>query len=108
MIKCFFLHCCAKTLVGELNPDLKANLNGHPSMRYLIQIWIGLKKLYFHEKWQNQFTHKSVLIFIICRNSIWMKNWIYITTFSKKYQNQCKEWYLLKRPETTYNEQETT
>ena len=84
-------HCYAKTLAGELNPDLKANLNEHPSICYLIQIWIRLKKLYFHGKWQNQFTQKSVSIFIICRNSIWMKNWIYITTFSEKFPNQCKE-----------------
>ena len=28
----------ARTLAGKLNPDLKANLNGHPSMCHLIQI----------------------------------------------------------------------
>ena len=27
----------AKTLAGKLNPDLKANLNGHPSICHLIQ-----------------------------------------------------------------------
>ena len=94
-------HFYAKTLAGELNQDLKANLNGHPSTCYLIQIWIRLKKLYFHGKWQNQFTQKSVSIFIICRNSIWMKNWIYITTFNGKFPNQCKEQtakYLLTSP----------
>ena len=31
-------HCYAKTLAGELNLDLKANLNGHPSICYLLQI----------------------------------------------------------------------
>ena len=51
----------------------------------------SFKKLYFHGKWRNQFTHKSVSIFIICSNFIWMKNWIYITTFSEKFPNQCKE-----------------
>ena len=25
-------HCYAETLVSGLNPDLKSNLNGHPSM----------------------------------------------------------------------------
>ena len=63
-------HCYAKTLAGELNPDLKTNLNGQPSICYLIQIGIRFKKLYFHGKWQNQFTQKPVSIFIICRNSI--------------------------------------
>ena len=27
-----YFHCYAKTLAGELNPDLKANLNEHPSI----------------------------------------------------------------------------
>ena len=27
-------YCYAKTLAGELNPDLKANRNGHPSMLF--------------------------------------------------------------------------
>ena len=51
----------------------------HPC--HSIQIWIRLKKLYFHGKWQNHFTHKSVSTFIICRNFIWTKNWIYITPY---------------------------
>ena len=38
-------HCYAKTLAGELNPDLKANLNGHSSICYLI----GLKSYIFME-----------------------------------------------------------
>ena len=58
----------AKLLVGELNSDIKANLNGHSSICCLIQIWIMLKKIYFHGKWQNHFTHKTVSTFIICRN----------------------------------------
>ena len=64
-------------LAGNLNPDLKADLNEQPSMCHSIQIWIRLKKLYLHGKWQNHF--------------IWMINWIYITIFSEKFQNQCKE-----------------
>ena len=43
-------------------------MNEHPSICYLIQVWICLKKLYFHEKWQNHFTRKSVSTFIIYRN----------------------------------------
>ena len=39
------------------------------------------QKLYFHGKWQNHFNHKFASTFIICRNFIWMKNWIYITIF---------------------------
>ena len=31
-------HCYAKTLAGKLDLDLKANLNGHPSVCHLIQI----------------------------------------------------------------------
>ena len=87
----YFSLLYARTLAGKLNPDLKANLNGHPSMCHSIQIWIRLKKLYLHGKWQNHFNHKSVLTFTICRNFIWMKNWIYITIFSEKFPNQCKE-----------------
>ena len=41
-------HCYAKTLAGELDSDLKANLNGHPSICHSIQICIRLKKLHFH------------------------------------------------------------
>ena len=81
----------AKTLAGKLNPDLKANLNGHPSICHSIQIWIRLKKLYFHGKWQNHFTHRYFSTFTICRNFIWMKNSIYITIFIEKFPNQCKE-----------------
>ena len=44
----YFSH--AKTLAGKLNPDLKADLNGHPSICHSIQILIRLKKLYFHGK----------------------------------------------------------
>ena len=84
-------HHYAKTFTGKLIPDLKVNLNEHPSICNSIQIWIRLKKLYFHEKWQNHFTHKSASTFTICRNVIWMKNWIYITIFSEKFPNQCKE-----------------
>ena len=29
-------HCYAKTLASELDPDFKANLNGHPSIRHSI------------------------------------------------------------------------
>ena len=79
------------TLVGELNLDLKANLNGHRVICHSIQIWISLKKLCFHRKWQNHFTQKSVSILAICRNFIWMKNWIYISLFSAKFPSQCKE-----------------
>ena len=43
-------HCYAKTLASELDPDLKANLNGHPAICHSIQIWIRLKKLHFHGK----------------------------------------------------------
>ena len=64
---------------------------GHPSRCFLIQTWIRLKKLYIHGKWQNQFTHKFLSILIICRNFIWMKNRIYITTFSEKFPNQWKK-----------------
>ena len=39
-----------KTLAGELNSNLKANLNGYPSIFHLIQIRIRFKKLYFHGK----------------------------------------------------------
>ena len=28
----YYFHCYAKTLAGELNPDLKANLNRHRSI----------------------------------------------------------------------------
>ena len=56
----YYFHYSAKTLAGELIPDLKANLNEHPSIYHSLQIWIRLKKLYFHEKWENHFTHKSV------------------------------------------------
>ena len=28
-------HCYTKTLVSELNPDLKSNLNGHPSIQQI-------------------------------------------------------------------------
>ena len=31
-------HCYARTLAGKLGPDLKANLNGHPSICHSIQI----------------------------------------------------------------------
>ena len=64
----FLIAYNAKTLAGELNSDLKANLNGNPSKCRLIQIWIRLKKVCFHRKWQNHFTHESVSTFIICRN----------------------------------------
>ena len=87
----YFSLLYARTLAGKLNPDLKANLNGHPSICHSIQIWIRIKKLYFHGKWQNHFTHKSVSTFTICRNFIWMINWIYITIFREKCQNQYKE-----------------
>ena len=70
----------------ELNPDLKANLNGNSFRCHLIQITIMLKKLYFHRKWQNHLTRKSVSIFIIYSKFIWMRNWICI-----KFPNQCKE-----------------
>ena len=99
----------ANTLADKLNPDLKANVNGYPSICHSIQTgirlkklyfygkWqnhftgIRLKKLYFYGKWQNHFTRKSVTIFTVCRNFIWMKNWIYITILSKKFSNQCME-----------------
>ena len=87
----YFSLLYARTLAGKLNPDLKANLNGHPSICHSIQIKIKIKKLYFHWKWQNHFSHKSVSTFTICRNFIWMKISIYITIFSEILQNQCKE-----------------
>ena len=31
-------HCYAKTLAGKLDPDLKANLNGYPTICHSIQI----------------------------------------------------------------------
>ena len=34
----FKFHCYAKTLAGKLNPDLKANLNEHPFIYHSIQI----------------------------------------------------------------------
>ena len=34
----YFSLVYARTLVGKLNPDLKANLNEHPSMCHYIQI----------------------------------------------------------------------
>ena len=70
----------------ELNPDLKANLNGNSFRYHLIQITIMLKKLYFHRKWQSHLTWKSFSIFIIYSKFIWMRNWICI-----KFPNQCKE-----------------
>ena len=94
----YFSLLYVKNLAGKLNPDLKANLNGHPSICHSIQIWIRLKKLYFHGKWQNHFTHKSASTSTICRNFIWMKNWNYITIFSAKFQNQCKEQINDKKP----------
>ena len=103
MIYYFSLLPYVKTFAGELNPDLKVNLNGHPPICYVIQFWIRLKKLYFHRKWQNQFTHKSVSILIIFRNSMWMKNWIYITTFSKKFPNKCKEQTNSKGPSNFFH-----
>ena len=87
----FFIAHNVKTLAGQLNSDLKANLNGHSSICHLIQIWIRLKKLYFHGKWQNHFTHKSVSTFIICRNlSEWKIEFIFYI-ISEKFSNQCKE-----------------
>ena len=86
-----FFQCYAKTVAGELNPDLKENMNGHPSICHLIQIWIRSKELHFHGKWQSHFTQKSVSAFIFCKNFIWMKNWINITIYSGKFPNQCKE-----------------
>ena len=67
-----YIYICARTLAGKLNPYLKANLNGHPSMCNSIQIWIRLKALYFHGKWQNHF--------------IWMINRIYITLFVRNFK----------------------
>ena len=46
MIDYFSLY--VKTLADKLNPDLKVNLNEHSSIWHSIQIWIRLKKLYFH------------------------------------------------------------
>ena len=46
----FFIAHNAKTLADELNSDSKADLNEHPSISHLIQIWIRLRKLYFHGK----------------------------------------------------------
>ena len=61
------------------------------SLCHSIKIWIRLKMLYFNGKWQNHSTHKSLSTFTICRNFIWMTNWIYIIIFSEKFPNQCKE-----------------
>ena len=96
-----YFHCYAETLTGELNPGLKVNLNEHSSVCYLIQIWIGLKKLYLDGKWQNQCTHEFVSIFSICRNFIWMKNWTYITSFRAKFPNQWKRQSNNKVPSNT-------
>ena len=41
-------HCYVQTSADKLNPDLKANLNGHPSICHSIKIWIRLKKLCCH------------------------------------------------------------
>ena len=82
----YFSLAYARALAGKLNLDLQANLNGHPSMCHSIQIWIRLKKLYFHGKWQN--------------HVIWMINWIYITIFSETFQYQCKEQTNKKLPLT--------
>ena len=73
----YFSLLYTRTLAGKLNPGLKANLNRHLSMCHAFQIRIMLKKLCLHGKWQDHF--------------IWMINWIYITIFSEKFQNQWKE-----------------
>ena len=48
-------------LSGELNPDLKANLNGHPSL--------GSKSYIFMENGKT-ISLSNVSIFSICRNFI--------------------------------------
>ena len=77
----------AKTLACKLSPDLKANLIQSTS-----ELWgWGSKSYVFMENDKNHFTHKPVSTFTICRNFIWIKNWICITIFSEKFPNQCKE-----------------
>ena len=66
----YFSLLYAKTLAAKLSPDLKANLNGHPSICHSIQIWIRIKKVYFHGKRKKNFTDKSASTFTICRNFI--------------------------------------
>ena len=66
----YFSLLYAKTLAAKLSPDLKANLNGHTSICHSIQIWIRIKKVYFHGKRKKNFSDKSVSTFTICRNFI--------------------------------------
>ena len=64
----FSIAYIAKSLTGKWKSDLKTNLNGHSSICRLIEIWISLKKVCFHGKGQDHFTHKSVSLFIIWIN----------------------------------------
>ena len=41
----YFSLLYVRTSAGKLNADLKASLNGHPSMCHSIHIWIRLKKV---------------------------------------------------------------
>ena len=89
-----------------VNLDLKAKLrfkskSKWTSIYHLIQIWIRLKKLYFHGKWHSHFTHKSVSAFIICRNLSQWKNKFIFYIFNEKFPNQCKEQTNRKVPFST-------
>ena len=60
-----------------------------------IQTWIRLKKLYFHGKRQNYFTHRCfnsyIYIYIYLQKFIWNKNLICMILFSKKFPKQYKK-----------------
>ena len=87
----YFSSLYAKTLAGKLIPDLRVNLNGHPSIQ-VIQSRSELdSKSYIFMENDNHFTHKSVSTFTTCQNFMWIKNWIYIIYNSEKFQNQFKE-----------------
>ena len=80
-----FIALNVKTLAGELNSDLKANLNGYTYIFYLIQIWIRLKKLYFLGNDRiisltNLFQH------LLSAFNIWMKNWIKLPYLMRNFQ----------------------
>ena len=73
----YFSLLCSRTLGGKSNPDWKSNLNGYPSMCHSIHIWIIDSKSYIFMKMTKSFYLNDKLN--------------YITIFSEKFQNQCKE-----------------
>ena len=89
----YFSLLYAKTLADKLNPDIKANLNGHSSIAIQSRFELGAKSCIFmeNERIISLTNLKSVSAFTICRNLIWIKNWICITIFSEKFLSQCKE-----------------